>query len=97
VGGFFGARAMSKSGDADDLAERESSNCEGTRCGNRQIESLTEDAKDAATLSTVFMIGGAALAATGIVLFVTAPGEEAPQVAVRATPSTVGVTMGGVF
>ena len=97
VGAFFGARAFSKSGDADDLAAADSSNCEGTRCGNMEIENLTEDAKDAATLSTVFMIGGAALAVTGVVLFVTAPSEESPQLAVRATPSDVRLTMGGAF
>jgi hypothetical protein len=96
VGGYFGARAFSKNGEAEDLAEV---GCvdDGTRCGDRDAVSRTEEATDAATLSTIFMIGGGVLAATGIVLFVTAPSEATPEVAVRASPRDVRVTLGGAF
>ena len=95
IGAFFGARAIAKNGDAEDLAEESCS--EGRRDCDPAVVAHAEDAEDAATLSTVFMVGGAVLTAAGVVLFVTAPSEEAPQVAVRATPHDVRLTMGGAF
>jgi hypothetical protein len=96
VGGYFGARAFSKHGEAEDLAEDGGCEDDGLTCAKEPYE-RNEEAKDAATLSTIFMIGGGALAAAGIVLFVTAPSEESPQVAVRATPRDLSVTLGGAF
>ena len=95
VGGYFGARAFSKNGDVEDLVD-EGCNAAGTQC-NGTVTELNDDAEDAATLSTIFMVGGGVLAATGIVLFVTAPSDAAPEVAVRASPSDVRLTVGGAL
>jgi serine/threonine-protein kinase len=98
IGGYFGARAISKNGEAEDLAN--DTRCpedDGKTCVDRGPVTLSEEANDAATLSTVFMIGGGVLAATGIVLFVTASDGAAPEVAVRASPRDVRVTVGGAF
>jgi hypothetical protein len=91
VGAFFGARAMSKNDDAKDEG------CDGSRCDSREGLDLTDDAQSAATLSNVFVIGGAALAATGVVLYLTAPTEEAPAAALSTDGRGVRLTVGGVF
>jgi serine/threonine-protein kinase len=98
IGGYFGARAISKNGEAEDLAtDTRCPEDDGKTCGDPRPVELTEQASDAAALSTVFMIGGGVLAATGIVLFVTASEDAAPEVAVRASPRDVRVTVGGAF
>jgi hypothetical protein len=89
VGAFFGARAMSKNDDAKE-------HCVGNRCDEEGAD-LTEDAQSAATLANVFVIGGAALAATGVVLYLTAPTEEAPAAALSTDGRGVRLTVGGVF
>jgi hypothetical protein len=90
VGAFFGARAMSKNDDAKE-------HCKGSQCRDREGIELTDDAQSAATLANVFVIGGAALAATGVVLYLTAPTEEAPAAALSTDGRGVRLTVGGVF
>ena len=93
VGAFFGARAMSKNDDA-----KKDGLCDGGGCGKKEGVELTEDAQSAATLSNVFVIGGAALAATGVVLYLTAPTAEAPAAAALSTDGRgVRLSVGGVF
>ena len=91
VGAFFGARAISKNDEAKEKG------CGGSRCDSREGLDLTDDAQSAATLSNVFVIGGAALAATGVVLYLTAPTEEAPAAALSSDGRGVRLTVGGVF
>ena len=94
IGGYFGLRAFDKNDEAEQYCP---ANLGGTRCSDRRAETLTSDAEDAATLSSVFMIGGAALAVAGIVLYVTAPDEHNPTLALQATPGEVRATVGGAF
>lgn len=51
-----------------------------------EYEARQEEAKSAATLSTVFVIAGGALAATGGVLVLTAPSSKSQAVGLRLTP-----------
>lgn len=73
VGSVFGIIAVGKNADAKDNCRTQ------TLCSPRGLE-LTDDAKSAATLSTVlFVVGGAALTA-GAILFFTAPSDaEKPE------------------
>lgn len=92
VGGVFGLRALSKQSAADD--------CQGSRqCTGSQGAHYAEQANDAAKLSNVFVIGGAALAAAGAVLyFVLGEHESAtPAVAVGVDTAGASVAVGGVF
>jgi len=89
VGSVFGAVALSKKGDADDR-------CDGSSCADARGVALNGEAQDAATLANVFVIGGAALAVTGVVLYLTAPTQEqAPSARVALRPS--GVSLEGAF
>jgi serine/threonine-protein kinase len=90
VGGVFGARAMSKNSDAEDV-------CAGERCPTREGERLSDQANDAATLANVFVIGGAALAATGIVLYLTAPSPGATTASIASDGSGIRLNVGGAF
>ena len=58
---------------------------------------LTEEANDAATLANVFVIGGAVLAAGGVVLYLTAPKDDAPSVGVMTDGRGARLTVGGAF
>lgn len=98
VGSFFGLRAKSKNDDSKAHCPNDPNVCDavGTE--------LRNDAKSAAGLSTAFMIGGGALLATGIVVFLTAPsgsGKEA-RVSGLHVAADVGrtqgqLTLGGAF
>jgi len=90
IGSYFGLSALGKKNDAEDR-------CPDDPCGDKQGVELTEDAKDAATLSNVFMLGGAALAATGIVLYLTAPSPGAPTASVSSDGQSVKLHVGGAF
>jgi serine/threonine-protein kinase len=94
IGGYFGLRAFDKNDEAEQYCP---ANLGGTRCSDERAETLTSDAEDAATLSSVFMIGGAVLAVAGVVLYVTAPDEHSPTLALRAAPGEVRATVGGAF
>jgi len=76
VGSYFGARAISKNTDLERA-------CPQTVC-DVAYRSLQDDAESAAAWSTALFVGGGVLAATGAVLFITAPRERALSVAVNA-------------
>jgi serine/threonine-protein kinase len=88
VGSAFGLVAMSKNNEA-----LKPENCRTAQLCTPMGLSLTGDAKDAATISTVaFAVGGAALA-TGLVLWLTSPRTAASaQVAPLLGPSYAGVS-----
>ena len=96
VGGLFGLDAMSKWDDAK-------SNCRsGTELCNDKAFSLRDDAKSAATLSTITMGVGGALLVGGLVLFITAPKGGAPKAgAYQLSPVALsgggGLSFGGTF
>ena len=96
VGGVvFGAMASSKWSEAKDV-------CGGTTCASpadvMRANELGDDAKSKATLSTVFVIVGTAAAATGVVLWVTAPkSETSTRVTAHPTGDGAGITLSGRF
>ncbi len=95
VGIVFGLDAKSKWDDAAAL-------CPDKQCPSAPAKTagdiLTEDARGAATLSTVFFVGGAAIAGIGVYLMVTGK-PTAPTTALRFVPTTDGgaVVLGGRF
>lgn len=98
VGTVFGFKANSAFQDAQDLCGGSVDNCIADRVGDAQ--SKVDDARSAGTLSTVMFVAGSAAAATGLVLYLTAPkATETRQLTVRplATPSTAGVVLSGRF
>lgn len=91
VGSVFGLRAISL---RDDLGTR----CVGNECDTPEAVSQREDARSAATVSTVFFATGALLAAGGAVLYFTAPHKPtSPAAGVRALPGGGALTVGGRF
>ena len=96
VGGVvFGAMARSKWSEAKDV-------CGGTTCTTptdlARANELGDDARSKATLSTVFVLAGTAAAATGVVLWLTAPSSEsATQVTAHPTTNGAGITLSGRF
>lgn len=91
VGAYFGAQAISDKGESDDLCGT------GTSCDDRRGVQLNEDAQDAATVANVLVIGGAVLAAAGVVLYVTAPAHETPAIGVQADARGAQLSVAGVF
>jgi hypothetical protein len=99
VGSVFGLRAMS-----DNDESLDSCRPNNPELCNEQGVSLREDAKDAATLSTVSFIVGGALIGGGVVLLLTAPDSTAERPAASAmtlraavAPGAAGVSLGGRF
>jgi hypothetical protein len=90
VGGFFGARAMSKNDDAEE-------HCIGARCSNKAGVDLTNEAQSAANLANVFVVGGALLATTGVILYLTAPAPGAPTALLLSDGHSVRLNLGGAF
>lgn len=91
-GTYFGLRAISKNADAKEL-------CDGEVCNDRRGVTLTDEARDAATLSNVtFGVGLAALVG-GAVLYLTAPSarQNALHVAPRVGKNAGGLWLGGSF
>jgi len=91
VGLYFGSVANGKWSDAQAV-------CGGVTCPNAamqmQAQALVEDSRSAGDLSTALVIGGAAIAATGVVLWLTAPSEEH---AIHVTATGNGVSLSGRF
>jgi hypothetical protein len=69
VGTYFGLKAMSKQ---DDYEKHRGAD---GRCLDIECETLSEEAHDAGTLSTIGFAAGGALLATGTVLWLTAPAD----------------------
>jgi serine/threonine-protein kinase len=93
VGAAFGVVAMSKENDAT------SNHCPHQPFCDAQGVQLGQDAKSAATVSTVAFAAGAAAVAGGVVLWFTAPGPGSPNAgqpaaALRATPVLGGAVLG---
>jgi hypothetical protein len=88
VGSAFGLIAKSKNDQA-----LEPANCRtSTQCSTSGL-TLTDDARSAATVSTVAFIAGGAAIATGAVLWFTAP-HGGSGAAVRARPVLAGSSGG---
>lgn len=92
VGSIFGLEAKSNNDQA-----LQPQNCRTSALCTQKGLTLTSDAKDDATASTVaFVIGGAALA-TGAVLWLTAPTDGGVHVAPAVGRSYGGAVVAGVF
>ncbi len=90
VGSVFGIVAISKNNEA-----LQPQNCPTSRLCTKAGLSLTADANDAATVSTVAFGVGAAAIVGGALLWLTAPTTPATDAAVRVAP-VVGVSYAGV-
>jgi serine/threonine-protein kinase len=92
VGSYFGVRALSRAHDYK-------AQCPGNECVEPASITLHDDAKRAATTSTIFFAVGAALATGGVVLWLTAPhGEGArAQIAPVITAGGFGATLTARF
>jgi len=83
VGGITGGMALGKKSDIDDNA-----NCRDNRCAPSEAD-LVDSYNAMRTVSSVGFIAGGVLAATGVVLLVTAPSGGSTQAFVG--PQSVGV------
>ncbi|WP_394821551.1 hypothetical protein [Pendulispora albinea] len=94
AGAVFGLIAKSKNDDAAKL-------CTGSVCNSPEAINLTDDARRAATFSTVGFIAGGVAVAGGILLYVLAPPSEKKvgsiHVSPRLGPQVAGITIGGVW
>ena len=95
TGVVFGAMASSKWSKAKDV-------CGGTTCTTqadlKKANDLADDARGKAKLSTIFVVVGTVSAATGVVLFVTAPkSESATRISAYPTESGGGLSVSGSF
>ena len=91
VGTVFGLRAKSKWDDARDGHCRDDGGCDLAG-----VE-LTRSARKAGDISTVaFLIGGAAIAG-GVVLYLTAPADAAPERTTRLELGPLHVALSGTF
>lgn len=94
VGGVFGLSAKNKWDDAD---------CQDGLCPTPERQTLAEDAKSQANLSTLFFAGGGVLGAVGVILLLTAPSKQHPpatgklRVSPAVGPRATGVWLGGNF
>jgi hypothetical protein len=92
VGSIFGLEAKSNNDQA-----LQPQNCRTSAFCTQKGLTLTSDAKDDATASTIaFVIGGAALA-TGAVLWLTAPAESGVHLAPAVGRSYGGAVLAGAF
>jgi hypothetical protein len=84
LGSTFGVLALSKHSDLED-----GGSCRGDQC-LRTVSDDVDSLRTQRTVSTVGFIAGAALAATGVVLVLTAPRDsESPRSAIRLGPNAV--------
>jgi tetratricopeptide (TPR) repeat protein len=80
VGSYFGLRASSKNDEASHYCRDE------TLCDRRGLE-LDDEARNAATASTIAFVAGSALLTAGAVLFFTAPNDARNSVGITQTPN----------
>jgi hypothetical protein len=97
VGAAFGFVALTKNNDAE-------LHCPASpRCDDPEGVTLTNDAKNAATVSTISFAAGGVLMAAGALLFFTAPSSDlkagartsAPHFALGLAPAGLGPGLGG--
>ncbi|XYI00651.1 tetratricopeptide repeat protein [Sorangium sp. So ce1128] len=93
VGTFFGVKAISKNGDAEEYCKG------GTTCEDRRGVTLTEEASSAATVSNIaFGVGAAAAVGGAVLYFVVAPRQTSRvQVGPIVDARNVGLRVGGTF
>jgi len=85
VGAFFGLASLDKKGKAD-------KHCDGDNACDDDGLALRHDARTAGTWSTIGFAAGAVLAATGVVVWLTAPSQAAtPSAAFVPTPPRIGI------
>lgn len=87
VGAVFGLRAMSKNNDSDRLCPP------GAACTDPAGVAASEDAKSAATIANIGIIGGAVLVVTGLVLVITSPSSSPAVDGKPARAATNGITI----
>jgi serine/threonine-protein kinase len=92
VGTVFGVQAIQKNNDAKAYCPDG-----GSGCNDQRGVTLTEDAQTAAKLANGLIIGGAALAAVGVVVYFYHPWDKAPQLALKSDGRGARVVLGGVF
>ena len=92
VGIGFGVQAIHKNDDAKEYCPDG-----GSVCNDPRGVTLTEDAQTAAKLANGLIIGGAALAAAGVVLYFYHPWDKAPELALKSDGRGAQVVLGGVF
>ncbi len=100
LGGVFGLVAKSKNDQA-----LQPQNCRTSTFCTPQGLSLTSDAKNAATLSTVFFIAGGVAVGTGLVLVLAAPSSKTPstksasvvRLVPQVGPGAMGMAMEGAW
>jgi len=91
VGGIFGLEAISKNGDAEDKCGA------AEPCADPEGFAAYQDAKDAAGVADILVVGGLVVAAAGTALFFLAPSEEQPEVTLGVHPEGAAIRVGGVF
>jgi serine/threonine-protein kinase len=89
VGSYFGVRAISENGKADDI-------CTNDRCNAQGFEH-DQNAHQAATVSNVLVAGGLALVAAGVVVYLTRPHEDSVQVSLSTGPASAQLNLRGTF
>jgi hypothetical protein len=96
AGGVFGARASTLNNEAKDLCGGNIARCMGDIMA---AEDKVDQARSAANISTVAFIAGGAVAATGLILFVTAPKGErrAVSIAPLVDGTTAGLSLSGRY
>lgn len=91
IGGYLGARAIWKNNAAD-------ARCPGGVCTDSQGLAFDDAARSAAQLSTLFWIGGAAFALSGVALYFTGASQEyAPEVALKTRPGGLEISLEGAL
>jgi tetratricopeptide (TPR) repeat protein len=96
VGGFFGYRAYSLNKKSKEECRDEDPNA----CTTQGVQQR-DDAKTAAVISTITMVGGGAFTVAGITLVLTAPSaassSDAPRRDARSSLPNLGLAYGGVW
>jgi serine/threonine-protein kinase len=92
VGSYFGLRAISKNDEAKQFCKDGGSTCQDPRG-----ESLTNSAESFAHLANGFVIGGGVLAATGVIVYLTAPSADSARVGVVTDGHGSRLTVRGAF
>jgi len=88
VGSWFGLQTFSKQNESDD-------HCDDTRCDQTGVD-LRDEAKSTATLSTIGFAVGAVGVGAGLVLLLTAGGDEAREArTIWIAPGLGSLTVGG--
>jgi len=89
VGSYFGIRAITENGKADDA-------CPDGRCMGQGFEH-DQSARSAATAANVLVASGLALVAAGVVVYLVRPREDNLEVALTAGPGSAQLKLQGSF